>query len=170
MVLDFRVRGWYFARKMEVLHVEPEEVETVARHIGISNEMKAIYDLADRIIDEIHEKRSVFSTRSGKYMPSAALMPYYKKILYYGRKQRSTMCSFPGDFKCYMEDVFVKQAPKVLQCHAPGLYGGVLSQRLQARDCKVFACCMRTGSSTRSRSLYTAIQPATRRERLEAQL
>jgi hypothetical protein len=71
--------------------------EIALRHAGIALEIQRLYDVRDRLIDQVHQKKSK-PRRGSKYTPCPAVDGIYRKVLFMKRKGISSSSTFPASF------------------------------------------------------------------------
>lgn len=95
----FSRNNYIFYKDLDVINKE-----TVTKHLKIAGEIFKWFNITDFLIDEIHEKKSIY--KRGKYKPVDQTTDYYyKKFLFKGKKRITSCDIFPSAFKCYLEDV-----------------------------------------------------------------
>lgn len=86
------------------------ERAAIRKHCRLSGSIVRILDIRTFLIEQIHEKRSVFKRRLFKiHDPKLQLL--YGKILFGGEKHLTSYSSFPCCFRSYLENVLFQEVP-----------------------------------------------------------
>lgn len=92
------------------------------QHVALAAEIRYLCNLGHHLIDELHNKRCVLRGSYYRFEPQYRYLdPLYKKILYMGRRRKTSFDPFPSSFQCYLDDAFAIAAPALFNA---GVYYG----------------------------------------------
>ena len=83
------------------------ERDAIREHCRLSGSIQRILAIQSFLIDQVHEKRSVFKRTKFK-LNNPEIEKLYSAILFGGRRRHSTFSSFPSSFRCYLDDLLLR--------------------------------------------------------------
>jgi hypothetical protein len=83
------------------------ERDAIRKHCQLSGSILRILAIQSFLVEQVHEKRSVF--KKGKFKPNnPEIDKLYSSILFGGRRRVTSFSTFPSSFRCYLDDLLLR--------------------------------------------------------------